>query len=170
MFTTGDKIVHQRYGAGTVIGMRTMQRQREKRSYLCIQMLDNAGTLMIPEDQLETKLLRPAMTNTDLIKEVLFSQPEELTDNHRFRQTEIEKKLSHHDPRQVVQVLRDLCWRQQTITLTSTDKRLQKSALTSLVQELVINPAYTLAKAEQKLDSLIEQAMHYHMQSANQTV
>jgi RNA polymerase-interacting CarD/CdnL/TRCF family regulator len=165
MFTAGDTIVHQRYGAGTVIGMRTMQRQGEQRSYLCIQMLEKSGTLMIPEDQLETHLLRPALTDTDLIKEVLFMQPEELTDNHRFRQVEIEKKLSNHDPRLIVQVLRDLCWRQQSTSLTSTDKRLQRSALTSLLKELVMNPAYTLAKAEQKLDSLIAQAMLYHQQA-----
>jgi RNA polymerase-interacting CarD/CdnL/TRCF family regulator len=142
-----------------------MERQGEKRSYLCIQMLENAGTLLIPEDQLESQMLRPALTNTDLIKEVLFMQPEELTDHHRFRQVEIEKKLSNHDPRLIVQVLRDLCWRQQTSELTSTDKRLQKSALSSLLQELVMSPAYNLGKAEQKLESLIAQAMLYHQQA-----
>jgi RNA polymerase-interacting CarD/CdnL/TRCF family regulator len=162
MFSAGDTIVHKRYGAGTVIGLRKMERKGQECQYLCVEMIDNAGTLMIPEDQLEEDDMRPALTDTRLIKEILFKEPEELTDHHRSRQMTIEEKLSTHDPRKVTQVLRDLCWRQHITKLTTTDMRLKKSAFTLLMQELMLNSAFTLTKAEQRLDNLIDQAMAHH--------
>lgn len=165
MYTTGDTVVHNRYGPGTVIGVRTLERKGEKRRYFCLEMAGDAGTLMIPEDQLETDEMRPILSDTSLIKEVLFRQPEELTDHHRSRQTKIETALNTRDPRQIAQVLRDLCWRQHIAKLTSTDKRLKNSAMKSLLEELVLNPAYTLLKAEQQIEALIEQAMKHHNQN-----
>ena len=162
MFSKGDLIVHQRYGAGTVIGIRKMERKGEERRYFCIEMVSDGGTLMIPEKRLEAADMRPALHDMKLIKEVLLKTPEELDDEHRPRQTAIEKKLDSREPRQIVQALRDLCWRQQTGKLTTTDTRLKRKAITALLDELVLNPAYTLINAREKLDTLIERAMAHH--------
>jgi RNA polymerase-interacting CarD/CdnL/TRCF family regulator len=160
MFTTGDIVVHKRYGAGTVVGMRTLQRKGKDRRYFCIEMAGEAGTLMIPDGNVESDDLRMALNDTTLIKEVLFNPPEDLTDDHRLRKTTIETKLSTRNPRQVVQVLRDLCWREKIAQLTTTDERLKRSALDTLLKELNLNPK--MQQAKQKVDDLIEQAMHHH--------
>lgn len=169
MFAAGDTIVHRRYGAGTVIGIRKMERKGQERRYFCVEMIDEAGTLMIPENQIEADDMRPAITDTRLIRQVLFKTPEELTDHHRSRQTRIEEKLNTRDPRKIAQVLRDLCWRQQNSKLTATDIRLKKLALTSLIQELLLNPSFTLSKAEQRMEHLIEEAMAHHQDAVEAT-
>lgn len=162
MFADGDIIVHRRYGPGTVLGIRKIKRDGKKSNYFCVEMADNASTLMVPEKALNEDDMRLALSDMKLIKQVLFKQPEELSDNHRARQTSLEKKLSSREPRQIVQVLRDLHWRQFSSKLTSTDTRLQQRALRSLLDELVLQPKYSLTKAQEKLDALIEQAMAHH--------
>lgn len=163
MFTTGAVVVHRRYGAGTVIGIRKIKREGQVRRYFCVEMVGDAGTLMIPEQTLQGDDMRPALRDMKLIKKVLFKPPEELEDNHRSRQTLLEQKLDSREPRQIVQVLRDLCWRQCTGTLTTTDTRLRRKALTSLLEELVLSPSFSLAQAQEKLDALIDQAMAHHL-------
>lgn len=162
MFSNGDVIVHRRYGAGTVIGIRKIKREGQVRRYFCVEMVGDAGTLMIPEQSLEEDDMRPALRDMKLIKKILFKQPEELEDNHRSRQLLIEQKLDSREPRQIVQVLRDLCWRQCTGTLTTTDTRLRRKALTALLEELVLSPSFSLTQAQEKLDALIERAMAHH--------
>ena len=57
MLEVGDAIVHLRYGAGTVTGTRTVTRDGEERQYYCIEIVNNAGTLLIPQDQIDVGLV-----------------------------------------------------------------------------------------------------------------
>ena len=79
MFDPGDKIVHVRHGAGTVMERRTRMYEGEEREYFCIKMNDNRYTLLIPVDSLDEDELRPAMEDLSVIREVMQNEPEELS-------------------------------------------------------------------------------------------
>lgn len=166
MLEVGDAIVHLRYGAGTVTGTRTVTRDGEERLYYCIEIVNNAGTLLIPQDQIDEADLRYALGDTTLIERVMENPPEELDDKHQIRQSAIEKKLHSRNPRLIVQALRDLTWRQYTGRLTGTDKRLRDSAFEKLVNELTLSTSMAADTARDRVNHIIEDAMQHHQASA----
>ncbi|GAB4346368.1 MAG: hypothetical protein Kow00117_23440 [Phototrophicales bacterium] len=163
MLKTGDTIVHARYGAGEVVGIREIKRDGKLTRYICIELAEERGMLMIPDDQTETDEIRPAMTDTQLICQVMNRTPNQLDDNHRTRQHAIEKQLKSGNPRQITQALRDLCWREITNHLTQTDSRLKTDALKRLLHELALNS--TALDIRDQLTRIINQAMNKHRQA-----
>ncbi len=163
MVEVGDKVVHLRYGAGTVTGRQVLKRQGKRRPHFCIELADETGTLLIPEDAIENAELRQAMQDTILIKDVMDDTPDELHDNHRTRQGFIEKKLNSGKPAQITQVLRDLSWRERTGKLTGTDRRLRKNALERLVGEIALGTSSTAEDIQVHIDGIVEDAMQQHL-------
>ena len=161
-FIPGDTVVHSRYGAGEVRGVREIERDGDTIRYVTIELADDRGTLMIPEDQFEEKDLRPAMTSLEVIREVLYKAPQALSDNHRVRQSKVEKHIKSGNPRKIAQSLRDLSWREATDRLTGTDSRLLGDAITRLAQELALHPTKTLNGVRKRLTSLIDEAIAHH--------
>lgn len=167
MLEVNDIIVHLQYGTGLVTGMRTIKHDGKNREYYCIEIAGGAGTLLIPEDQVDEAELRHALNDTLLIKSEMERPPEELTDNHQLRRTNIEKKIRNNNPKLVIQALRDLVWRQRTGKLTTTDKRLKDSALEQLISELVLSTPMTVDTAQAQVDQIIDNAMQQHLAAAN---
>ena len=71
MLEVGDKVVHLRYGAGTVTRQQELKRQGQPRLHFCIELADATGTLLIPEDAIEDAELRHAMQDTHLIELIM---------------------------------------------------------------------------------------------------
>jgi RNA polymerase-interacting CarD/CdnL/TRCF family regulator len=163
MLEVGDAIVHLRYGAGTVTGTRTITRDGEERQYYCIEIVNDAGTLLIPQDQIDESNLRLALGDTMLIEKEMGNTPEELDDKHQLRQTAIEKKINSRNPRLIVQALRDLSWRQHTGKLTGTDKRLRDSAFEKLADELALSTSMAVETARDRVNQIVENAMQHHI-------
>lgn len=163
MVEIGDKVVHLRYGAGTVTGLQILNRQGKRRPHYCIKLADETGTLLIPEDAIENAELRQAMRDTHLIQHVMDDPPDALHDNHRTRQGFIEKKLNSGKPDNVAQVLRDLSWRERTGKLTGTDRRLRKNALERLVGEIALGASQTSEAIHDQIDGIVEASMQQHL-------
>ncbi len=165
MFEPGDKIVHARHGAGVVIESRTITYEGKEREYFCIQMNDDRHTLMIPYDSINSDEIRPAMTDTDVIEEVLNGEPEELADNYRSRQASIREKLRTRNPRKLSQALRDLSWLERTHKLTNTDARLRERIVKSLARELALRPRMNISTARRRIQLIVEEAMEKHIEN-----
>ncbi len=163
MLEVGDKVVHLRYGAGTVAGRQVLRRQGKRRPHYCIELADETGTLLIPEDAIDNAELRQAMQDTSLIEDVMIAPPDVLHDNHRTRQGFIEKKLNSGKPDHVAQVLRDLTWRERTGKLTGTDRRLRKNAFERLVGEIALGASRAPEVVQRRIDGIIDDAMQRHL-------
>jgi len=166
MFEPGDKIVHTRHGAGTVIEERAITFEGQERQYFCIRLNDGNQTVMIPVENVDEEELRPAIDDFSVIEEVMNSLPNELDDNYRTRQAGIKAKLRTRNPRKLAQALRDLCWLEYTHKLTTTDSRLRDRLIKALARELSLKPRITLLAARNRLQRIIEQAMHRHLERA----
>ncbi len=162
MFKVGDMIVHQRHGAGTIIEPRVIEHDGQAREYFCIELSGDRGLLMVPRENVNEDEIRPALTDTELIADVLQNPPQELGNDHRVRQNTIRAKIKTRDPRQLAQALRDLCWREHTDKLTYTDSQLKDQVQRLLTQELALNPAVTPDAVRTRLNQLIKTAIASH--------
>ncbi|MEO0564422.1 MAG: CarD family transcriptional regulator [Chloroflexota bacterium] len=165
MFSIGDTIVHNRYGAGTVVGSKTVTLYGEEREYLCIELTADRGTLMVQPEEVDLSEVRMTLKSMDLIRDVFESAPEALSDAHRSRQPKLQAKLRSNEPHKVAQVLRDLLYRQKTHGLTETDKRILDKARKKLMAELKLSP--DINEASDKLTEIIEEAMAKHIAEAS---
>jgi RNA polymerase-interacting CarD/CdnL/TRCF family regulator len=168
MLSIGDTIVHNRYGAGTVVGLKTVQLYGETREYVCIELSANRGTLMVQPDEVDREEVRQTLQDMSLIREVFANAPEVLPDSHRSRQPTLQAKLRSNDPRQIAEVLRDLMYRDQTSGLTETDKRIRDKALSKLVAELKLSE--NIDEATQKLNRIMEKALEQHIEGLDAAV
>lgn len=166
MFKTGDKVVHPKHGSGVVTDRRTMMYQDAEREYFCIELMDGRGSVMIPVDRVEETGLREPIRDTGLIMQVMNTTPEVLTDDNHLRQTGIETRISSGSALLLIQVLRDLCWRETTQHLSPTDKKLKESVLAKLMQELAMNRTLIAATIKPSIETIIQQSMEMHLANA----
>lgn len=170
MFEPGDKVVHQRHGAGTVIEYRTLTFEGKDREYFCIQMNDDRHTLMIPVDSIDEDEIRTAMDDTSVIKEVMYKEPDELSDNYRARQAEIRDKLKTRNPRKLAQALRDLAWLERIHKLTNTDTRLRDRLIKALAREVALIPGYNVTDARKEIQDIMQTAIDQHLANHPESV
>lgn len=169
-FDPGETVVHARYGVGEFVGERQITRDGETVHYACITLADDRGTLLIPYDQLQATELRPAVDGPAVIREILESEPEALSDHHRSRQNAVEKLMSTGKPRKIAAVLRDLTWRERRDRLTMTDTRLKTKALRMLVEELSMSLKKTVNETRNIINGLLDRAMDHHEADLDEAV
>lgn len=162
MFNPGDKVVHTRHGAGTVIEKRTLVYDGKEREYFCIKMNDDRRTLMIPIESIDEDEIRPAMVDLTLVERILNEPPSELADNYRTRQANIREKLRSRNPHKLASALRDLSWQERTHKLTNTDTRLRDQLIKALAREIALKPSISVAQARSHIQHIIEDAMKQH--------
>lgn len=121
-------------------------------------------------ERVETSDLRDAITDFTLVENLMYDTPQELPDNHRVRQTEIETVLKNGKVRQLICMLRDLSWKEWNQKLTATDSRLRNRVQKRIVMELAATPSMTAQIMRERIVNLIEQAMQKHQELQPQVV
>ena len=140
-----------------------MQVEGHEKHYLCIDLQDtNNSIVMVPQVSLQDIGLREAISNIDLVREIMFKAPRSLDDHYRTRQANIRERIEDGGIRQLIQGLRDLCWREYSDRLTNTDRKLRKRLQTRLQREISIAHDIPKATARKKLATIIEKAMLVH--------
>ncbi|MEM6283901.1 MAG: CarD family transcriptional regulator [Chloroflexota bacterium] len=167
MFNTGDTIVHSRYGAGKVVGKKTITLDGEERHYICIELSAGRGTLMVQPEEVNPEEVRETMDDMSLIREVFAKTPQELSDQHRSRQPKLQAKLRSNNPKKIAEALRDLMWREATNGLTETDRRIMMEARQKIIQELKISDEIT--EGTRKLDEMTQKAIVKHVEKSDLT-
>jgi CarD family transcriptional regulator len=163
LFNIGDSVVHPKHGSGVVTKRRTLQSSSGEREYFCIELVDGRGSVMIPIDRLEEAGLREPLQDIYQIQQIMEMPPDILVDDIHVRQTAIEGKLSSGDAHSLVEVLRDLSWRETVLHLSPTDKKLKEGALSKILQELGLNRRLVIATTRQNIETIIHQAMQRHL-------
>lgn len=167
MLKSGDRIVHIRHGAGIVEGMREMTFKGNLRQYYCIRLLASHGEVMLPIDSLEENEIRTDIVEEDFIRQVMNIQPEILANDYKVRQANIRRQLTSGTPGEIVQALRDLCWRERYRPLTSADSELKLKALRLVKEELALKLRIDIEEAASRLNDIIADAMLSHQQVAD---
>jgi len=163
MYETGDQIIHPRYGAGTIVGEKSVTLYGKTRQYHIVELVGDRGEVMIPLDTVDDMDIRPAIKNLDLIEEIFSQQPTELSDDYRARQAKIEKEIKTRDPEALAEALRDLAWREHTDKLTTVELKMKSKLMKMLSREMaVIRPNMNVEKATNTLTQMIYDMLQIH--------
>lgn len=163
MYSTGDSIIHPRYGAGVVIGKRELTFLGETRDYHVMELIGGRGEVMIPMEEADDMDIRPAIKNIDTIEEVFANPPQILSDNYRTRQAKIDKKIKTRDPEFLAQALRDLAWREYVHKLTGVEQKMKSKLVKMLSREMaVVRPNMTIEKASNRLQKMLVNMIDMH--------
>jgi CarD family transcriptional regulator len=156
MYSTGDQIVHPRYGAGTIVGKKKLTFKGKTRNYHIVELVGDRGEVMIPVEVATNMNIRPAIEDLSIIEEVFAAPPSELSDDYRSRQATIQKQIQTREPEAMATALRDLFWREQTDKLTSVELKMKSSLMKMLSHEIaVICADMTVEKASSHLTQML---------------
>ena len=156
MYSTGDQIIHPRYGAGTVIGKKKLTLQGKTRAYHIVELVGARGEVMIPVDWATEMNIRPAIEDLSIIEEVFADPPCELSDDYRARQAKIQKQIQTREPEAMAEALRDLYWREQRDKLTAVESKMKSRVIKMLSHEIaVVYPKQTVENATNQLTQML---------------
>ena len=156
MYSSGDQIIHPRYGAGTIVGKKQVTFKGKTRSYHVVELVGNRGEVMIPVETANDMNIRPAIEDLTIIEEVFALPPAELSDDYRSRQAKIQKQIQTREPEAMAKALRDLYWREQNDKLTSVELKMKSNLIKMLSHEIaVICAETTVEKANSQLMGML---------------
>lgn len=157
-FKIGERVVHPQHGVGQVV--RVDERQFEPGAKLRYYEVSIPGsTVWVPMD-LSISGLRRLTVRGEITRcrKILESLPSPLTEDARFRQTELANRLKQGTIRTQCEVVRDLYAYGEHRSLNGTIGVFYKAARDSLCQEWAAVEGVSLAEATQEIDGLLEKS------------
>lgn len=156
MYSTGDQIIHPRYGAGTVVGKRKLTLKGKTRAYHIVELVGERGEVMIPVEAAGEMNIRPAIEDLSILEEIFALPPAILSDDYRARQASIQKQIQTREPEPLAQALRDLYWREQNEKLTAVETKMKGKLIKMISHEIaVVFPETTVDKATRQLTQML---------------
>lgn len=156
MFDVGDKVVHPAYGAGTIVDIEEKHIREQKRIYYVIELLTQAGTLMVPVTRASDVGLRPPVQQAERVFQVLESEPALLSNDHRERQELIGTDIRSGDVLKISEAVRDLAYRDKMGSLTEADLGLYRQAQGFLAGELALSQNIDMETAHDQMRSVLD--------------
>jgi RNA polymerase-interacting CarD/CdnL/TRCF family regulator len=158
MFSVGEKVIHCVHGAGVITAKKEMLFTDAPICYFVIQMFGSRSTLMVPTDRAEQRL-RPVAKRTALRRLLtgdLAGQPDELPQDHKERAKQLEDKLKSGGTREWLEIVRDLTYREERGSLSSSDQQLLERTLDLLSGEIALVQDIAQAEAKARLVSIVQ--------------
>lgn len=156
-FSKGDWIVHSHYGTGQIKGIDTRSISGEDTKYFRIKTSDS--TFWIPVDQMDSEVLRPLSTPEEIDQAIATLQkpPEQMSSNHKVRQSRIRQARIHNTPQAIAQIIRDLrAYRRKKGVLNETERNAFQVLKQRLVEEWALVTGTKTERVASKLDTLLE--------------
>lgn len=141
MYNVGDKVVHPMHGAGTVEEIRRIEIAGKTQEYYTVKFSVGNMITSIPIENSEKIGLRNVMDKDEAkrLVEAFISLPisNDITWNKRQRDNLV--KIKSGDLYQVLEVLKDLMYREKTKGLSTNERKTLKSARQIIISELVLS-------------------------------
>jgi CarD family transcriptional regulator len=163
IFQIGDIVIHPGYGAGTVVDIEKLQCLGSDKLYYSIELSDGSKTrVWVPVKDAREKGVRHPSSKSRLgrIWHVLRSDPEILPPDHNDRYDLLQDKLRSGDILQIVEVVRDMFWKDHRAhRLTIQGKQLYERGLMLLTGEVAVVQGCGFAAAEAMISSMLEASL-----------
>ncbi len=153
----GQKIVHPRYGAGTVTGVRAAGAREAPGRYYVIHIPSMSLTVHLPADRLEEVQVRNIASADNIAGalSVLGSPGAALPKDARERGTALAETMADGAVTSLATVIRDLHLLQLTKTLSTRESGMLTQAKHQLAGELALATDTEVADALRKIDSTL---------------
>jgi CarD family transcriptional regulator len=141
MFQIGDKAVFPGHGVGVIEAIESKQISGKEQVFYMLRILDNAMTIMIPQDNVEAVRLREVIRKIDISKVIRILKDRDVsidnqTWNRRYR--EYMEKINTGSIYEIAEVLRDLHLLKAEKELSFGERKIMDVAKNLLVKELAI--------------------------------
>ena len=158
MFSIGEKIVYPLHGAGVVEAIDEKEILGNKKKYYVMRVYSGIMTVLIPVDNCEEIGVRQVIDKTEAKKVVEYFKTEPLydDDNWNRRQRENMVKLKSGDIYKVLDVLKDLLYRDKLKGLSTSERKALVNARQIIVSELVMSGFADIEDIELIMDSIID--------------
>lgn len=158
MFSIGEKIVYPLHGAGIVEAIEEKEILGKKKKYYVMRVFSGNMTVLIPVDNCEEIGVRQVIDKAEAKKVVEYFKTEPLydDDNWNRRQRENMIKLKSGDIYKVLDVLKDLLYRDKLKGLSTSERKALVNARQIIVSELVMSEFAGTEDIELIMDSIID--------------
>ncbi len=167
-FSVGDKIVHPYLGAGRITAIREKS-DNDTEPYYVIEIPAKELTTYIPASRTVEVGMRRVMSRSKLARvlRTLRSRSDDLPDDYRERQEQIEKKIETGRPLLIAEAVRDLTRKKRTGNLTKKDADLLSQGREFLIGEMAMVTDLEAAEARKALDEALEKGLAEEEASAS---
>lgn len=164
-FAVGDKVVHPRIGAGQITGTSRQELVAGFESYYIIDIPGKESTIYIPMSKVEELGVRPVMSQARLgrILKALSSTPQELPEDAKERQRDIQEKLRTGNPMQIAETMRDLTWHRHIASLTQKDEELFSQGRDFLAAEMALVAETSIQEIQTRISIALEVLLNHDL-------
>mgnify|MGYP000010180369 CR=1 FL=1 len=157
MFKIGDKIAYPMQGAGVIVDISEEKAGEELHKYYHVELSHSDLKVMVPVENSEIVGVRRIIESADIGKvlEVLEAESEPMPTNWNRRDRANKEKLQTGDIHVAAGVVRDLVRRDRIKRLSTGERKLLGVAKQILESELVLAGGYTMAEADELVESHI---------------
>jgi RNA polymerase-interacting CarD/CdnL/TRCF family regulator len=153
----GQCVVHPRYGAGTVVRVRSGMSGESYECYFVIDIPSLDLTVHIPSDSVEGVQLRDlsSMGRLKGALAILSSEPSELPTDYRQRRAKMAESIEDGEPASLAEAIRDLRGLQDRKTLSTLEAALLTRTKRQLAGELALVMETDLPEAMHRVESAL---------------
>ena len=157
--TVGQKIVHRRYGAGTVVRVRKGRQDEEFDNYYVIDIPSRDLKVHLPVNSDQKMDLRALATKAKMNRamSILSQEPEDLPRDYRERRAFISEALKEGTVIALAQVIRDLVGLKSRKTMSTLEATWLTNAKRRLAGELALIAGLDLNQAAQSIEQALQQ-------------
>ena len=158
MFEIGDKVVYPLHGAGVIEAIEEKFILGKKKKYYVMRVQSGNMTVLIPMDNCEEIGVRYVIDANEAKKVIEYFKNEPLYDEHNWniRQRENLLKIKSGDVYKVLDVLKNLMYREKVKGLSTSERKVLNNAKQIVVSELVMSNFASIEDIEMILDSIVE--------------
>jgi len=141
MFQIGDKAVYPGHGVGVIESIETKRISGKEQSFFILRIVDNGMTIMIPQDNVVSAVLREVIRKIDASKVMQILKDRDVTiDNQTWnrRYREYMDKINTGSIYEIAEVLRDLHLLKIEKELSFGERKIMDMAKNLLVKELAV--------------------------------
>lgn len=141
MYGVGDKIVYPLHGAGTIEAVEEKTVLGKKKKYFVMRLKTGKMTVLIPVDKCDEVGIRNVIDKQEAKKVVdhFRTHPVCNDENWNRRQRENLQRIHTGDIYQVLDVLKNLMYREMTKGISTSERKILTSTKQMIVSELVMS-------------------------------
>jgi RNA polymerase-interacting CarD/CdnL/TRCF family regulator len=155
--TIGQNIVHRRYGAGTVVGVREGNEDEGHARYYIVDIPSKDLKLHLPADSEEAVPLREIASARKIQRalKMLAEAPVDLPSDYRKRRALVSELMTDGTVRSLARIIRDLCARQREKSMSTLEATMLTDAKRQLAGEVALAEGIELTQAMQRIETAL---------------
>jgi CarD family transcriptional regulator len=155
--TVGQNIVHRRYGAGTVVGVREGSEDEDHKRYYIVDVPSKDLKLHLPADSIADVPLRAVAGKRTIRRalKMLAGEPDELPSDYRKRRALVSELMTDGTVKSLARIIRDLCARQREKSMSTLEATMLTDAKRQLAGEVALAEDIELTQAMQRIEGAL---------------